>query len=157
MSRSWQCHERRRSGLGFAFTAVFIAMGRAMFVGHRNVTPWIVTFGVTILLTKSGASGAYAILTGSLIGLAISTGVRNRMERLHYQWMLILFLGLAAYGIRLLGLLGGQANQDNPKLRPVHEDLPGCLVVGLVAAFSNNGVTMVMGFVAILGLRYLTS
>lgn len=93
------------------------------------------------------------------------------------QWMLILFLGLAAYGIRLLGLLAGQTIQHNARLRPVLEDLPGCLVVGLVAVsladqpvetwlaagaalavavVSNNVVvTMVLGFIAILGLRYL--
>ncbi|MBL4767183.1 MAG: AzlD domain-containing protein [Rhodobacteraceae bacterium] len=93
------------------------------------------------------------------------------------QWMLILFLGLAAYGIRLFGLLGGQAIRNNARLRPVLEDLPGCLVVGLIAAslanqpvttwiaaaiavlvaiWSNNVVvTMMIGFMAILGLRYL--
>ncbi|MFT4959389.1 MAG: branched-subunit amino acid transport protein [Paracoccaceae bacterium] len=92
------------------------------------------------------------------------------------QWMLILFLGLAAYGIRILGLLGGQAIRNNARLRPLLEDLPGCLVVGLIAAslanqplttwvaagiavlvavWSNNVVvTMVFGFMAILGLRY---
>lgn len=67
-------------GLGFAFTAAFIAMARAMFVGRRNVVPWVVTFGVTILLTKAGVIGAYAILVGSLIGVAISTGMRSRSE-----------------------------------------------------------------------------
>lgn len=96
------------------------------------------------------------------------------------QWMLILLLGLAAYGIRLLGLLGGQAIRGNTRLAPILEDLPGCLVVGLVAAsladqpsetwavtwaaagiavmaavVSNNVVvTMVVGFLAIVGLRW---
>ncbi|MBL4767182.1 MAG: AzlC family ABC transporter permease [Rhodobacteraceae bacterium] len=65
-------------GLGFAFTAAFIAMARAMFVGRRNVVACLMTFGVTVILTRFGVSGAYAILGGSLIGLAISTAARAR-------------------------------------------------------------------------------
>lgn len=93
------------------------------------------------------------------------------------QWMLILLLALAAYGIRLLGLLAGQAIRGNARLSPLLDDLPGCLVVGLVAAslagqplptwiagaialfvamLSNNVVvTMIVGFVTILALQFL--
>lgn len=66
-----------RYGLGFAFTAAFIAMARAMFVGRRNVVAWTVTFGVTVVLTRLGFGGATAILGGSLIGVAISVRLQR--------------------------------------------------------------------------------
>ena len=58
-------------GLGFAFTAAFIAMGRAMWRSKNDVVPWLVTFGITILLTKLNMASAFAILVGSLSGLII--------------------------------------------------------------------------------------
>ncbi len=50
------------------------------------------------------------------------------------QWLLIGLLACASYGIRLIGLFGGHAISANPRLKPFLDDLPGCLVVGLVAA-----------------------
>ncbi|MEO1189077.1 MAG: AzlD domain-containing protein [Pseudomonadota bacterium] len=95
------------------------------------------------------------------------------------QWMLILLLAIAAYGIRLLGLLSGQAIRTNPRLTPLLDDLPGCLVVGLVAAslagqplptwmaaaiallaavITNNVVmTMGVGLATIIGLHLVVS
>lgn len=93
------------------------------------------------------------------------------------QWLLIALLAVGAYGIRLIGLIGGQAINDNPRLQPLLEELPGCLVVALVAAsltgqppltwlaalvalgvavVTNNVViTMVGGIAALIGLGYI--
>ncbi|WP_288901339.1 AzlC family ABC transporter permease [uncultured Sneathiella sp.] len=65
-------------GLGFAFTAAFIAMARAMWRGRRNIAPWAVTFAATILLIKLGVESAYAILLGSLAGMAIAALLRRQ-------------------------------------------------------------------------------
>lgn len=35
-------------GLGFAFTAAFIAMARGLWRGHANLIPWAVSFAITI-------------------------------------------------------------------------------------------------------------
>ncbi|QIE45426.1 branched-chain amino acid transporter [Pseudohalocynthiibacter aestuariivivens] len=50
------------------------------------------------------------------------------------QWTLIALLAAASYGVRLAGLFGGRALAANPRLKPLLHDLPGCLIVGLVAA-----------------------
>ena len=50
------------------------------------------------------------------------------------QWALILGLAAATYALRLSGLLLGDALERRPRLRTVLRDLPGCLVVALVAA-----------------------
>lgn len=50
------------------------------------------------------------------------------------QWLLIIILGLGAYGIRFLGLIGGNAINANPKFKRILDNLPGCLVVALVAS-----------------------
>ncbi|MAL80242.1 MAG: branched-chain amino acid permease [Sneathiella sp.] len=69
-------------GLGFAFTAAFIAMARAMWRGLRNVVPWAVTFAVTVLLVKAGVESAYAILLASLVGVAMAALLRRRQKKL---------------------------------------------------------------------------
>ncbi|MDF2367854.1 AzlD domain-containing protein [Sneathiella sp.] len=92
------------------------------------------------------------------------------------HWLLIALLAVGAYGLRLAGLIGGQAILHNAKLKTLLDDLPGCLIVALVAtsladaapltwiaaAFalvvaivSNNVViTMALGFAAMFGLQY---
>ena len=50
------------------------------------------------------------------------------------QWFLIITLGLGAYSIRFLGLIAGKAINDNQKLKKILDNLPGCLVVALVAS-----------------------
>ncbi|MCC3305891.1 AzlC family ABC transporter permease [Sneathiella sp. HT1-7] len=65
-------------GLGFAFTAAFIAMARAMWRGPRNLMPWAATFLFTILLVKLGVESAYAILLGSLAGVAVAALLRRQ-------------------------------------------------------------------------------
>lgn len=54
------------------------------------------------------------------------------------QWLLIIILGLGAYGIRFLGLIGGNAINDNPRFKKILNNLPGCLVVALVASSLAN-------------------
>lgn len=56
-------------GLGFAFTAAFIAMARAMWRGKSDLIPWVLTFICTIILVKLGVSNALAILLGSAAGI----------------------------------------------------------------------------------------
>ncbi len=67
------------------------------------------------------------------------------------QWLLIGLLAIAAYGVRLAGLFGGRAIAANPRLKPFLDDLPGCLVVGLVAA-SLAGEPMVTWTAALVAL-----
>lgn len=67
-------------GLGFAFTAAFIAMARAMWRGPQNLAPWVATFLITILLVKLGVESAYAILLGSLAGVAVAALLRRRRQ-----------------------------------------------------------------------------
>ncbi len=68
-------------GLGFAFTAAFIAMARAMWHGPQNMVPWVATFLITVLLVKLGVESAYAILLGSLAGVAVAALLRQRKTK----------------------------------------------------------------------------
>ncbi len=61
-----------RFGLGFAFTAAFIAMARGMFRGRRDVLPWLGSFALTALLVIAGMAKAYAIVFGATIGVVLS-------------------------------------------------------------------------------------
>ncbi|MBK1625197.1 AzlC family ABC transporter permease [Afifella marina] len=66
------------AGLGFAFTAAFIAMARSM--APRRISaflPWGVTFGLAIGLMSAGMSRALAILAASLAGLALAALLRK--------------------------------------------------------------------------------
>lgn len=51
-----------------------------------------------------------------------------------YQWSLIILLAIFAYGIRFVGLIAGNWIYRQPRLEKVLDDLPGCLVIALVAA-----------------------
>ena len=64
-------------GLGFAFTAAFIAMARGLWRGHANLMPWIASFASTIGAVSLGAPKAYAIVAGAICGLAVSYLVRT--------------------------------------------------------------------------------
>ncbi|MEP3248025.1 MAG: AzlC family ABC transporter permease [Sneathiella sp.] len=59
-------------GLGFAFTAAFIAMARALCRGIPDLLPWIFTFFTTTLLIKLTGNSALSILIGSSAGIALS-------------------------------------------------------------------------------------
>ena len=93
------------------------------------------------------------------------------------QWVFIIFLAFGAYAIRFMGLIGGQLVSENAGLNKLLSNLPGCLIVALIAAslaeadlliwaaaaiafvvalISNNVVaTMGLGFVSILSLKLL--
>lgn len=57
-------------GLGFAFTAAFIAMARSLWRGVRDRLPWAVAFAVTLAAAWAGVPTAFAILIGAVSGLA---------------------------------------------------------------------------------------
>lgn len=50
------------------------------------------------------------------------------------QWVLISTLAIGTFSLRFAGLLAGDAIERRPRLRAILRDLPGCLVVALVAA-----------------------
>jgi 4-azaleucine resistance transporter AzlC len=64
-------------GLGFAFTAAFIAMARGMWRGSGNALPWACSFLATTVLALDGAPKAYAIVGGMLCGVALSIGLHD--------------------------------------------------------------------------------
>lgn len=67
-----------RFGLGFAFTAAFIAMARGLWRGHPQVLPWALAAGVTVAAVSLGMPKAYGIIVGALIGLAVCAFLRRR-------------------------------------------------------------------------------
>ncbi|MEJ2625404.1 MAG: AzlC family ABC transporter permease [Pseudolabrys sp.] len=60
-----------RFGLGFAFTAAFIAMARGLWRGGSQALPWAVAVGATVAVVSLGAPKAYGIVAGALCGLAV--------------------------------------------------------------------------------------
>ncbi|MEM9349971.1 MAG: AzlC family ABC transporter permease [Pseudomonadota bacterium] len=58
-----------RFGIGFAFTAAFIAMARALWPGRTALIPWGVAFAVTVLLIQAGLPSAAALVIGALSGV----------------------------------------------------------------------------------------
>lgn len=93
------------------------------------------------------------------------------------QWLLIIVLAIGAYSIRFTGLVSGQLLSENVRLNKFLGDLPGCLIIALIAAslseahlltwiaaaiafivalISNNVVaTMALGFLSIFTLKFL--
>jgi len=65
-------------GLGFAFTAAFIAMARGLWRGSCEIVPWIAGFTVTSGAVLMDAPRAYAIVAGAAFGLLTSHYVRNK-------------------------------------------------------------------------------
>ncbi|MEO0676912.1 MAG: AzlC family ABC transporter permease [Pseudomonadota bacterium] len=59
-----------RFGIGFAFTAAFIAMARALWPGRRAFLPWGITALATVLMIRSGLPHAAALVAGALMGVA---------------------------------------------------------------------------------------
>ncbi len=72
-------------------------------------------------------------------------------------WILILVLAIAAFGIRFSGLIAGHAIQ-NSRLAPILDDLPGLIVIALVAASLTGqpAVSWIAGVVA-LGAAWVTN
>ena len=69
-----------RFGLGFAFTAAFIAMARGLWRGQSQMLPWIFAAAATIAGVSLGLPQAYAIVVGTMCGL-VFLAFRRRSER----------------------------------------------------------------------------
>ncbi|MET4129965.1 AzlC family ABC transporter permease [Roseovarius sp. MBR-6] len=67
-----------RFGLGFAFTAAFIAMARGLWRGQSQLLPWIIASGATMSVVSLGMPKAYGIIVGALFGLATCALLRRR-------------------------------------------------------------------------------
>ncbi len=67
-------------GLGFAFTAAFIAMARGLWRGAANLAPWAVSFGVTICAVMLGMPKAYAIIAGAGAGIVFSNFCKTKRK-----------------------------------------------------------------------------
>ncbi|TLP61390.1 branched-chain amino acid ABC transporter permease [Parasedimentitalea maritima] len=67
-------------GLGFAFNAAFIAMARGLWRGPSNSGPWLVSFVVTVVIVLLGIPKAYAIVAGSVCGLAASYFMKTQRK-----------------------------------------------------------------------------
>lgn len=57
-------------GIGFAFTAAFVAMARSLWPGMQAVIPWGMSFALTIGLAWMGLPTAAALIIGALAGVA---------------------------------------------------------------------------------------
>ncbi|MCF7728128.1 AzlC family ABC transporter permease [Sulfitobacter sp. M22] len=68
-------------GIGFAFTAAFIAMARGIWRGRQDLFPFGVSFSATILLVLSGWQAAFAILGGAGAGVTVATMRRVLFQR----------------------------------------------------------------------------
>lgn len=66
-----------RFGLGFAFTAAFIAMARGLWRGRSQALPWVVAAAATVAVVSFGLPKAYGIVTGALCGLAVRALLRR--------------------------------------------------------------------------------
>ena len=71
------------------------------------------------------------------------------------QWALIVALAIGTYAIRYIGLLAGDAIERRPALRAILHDLPGCIVVALVAS-SLAGESPVVWLAAVVALGVAT-
>ena len=67
----------KQFGLGFAFTAAFIAMARALWRGPSDILPCLATFLATVFAVKLGLSSAHAIVIGAVTGLIASQIIRR--------------------------------------------------------------------------------
>jgi 4-azaleucine resistance transporter AzlC len=64
--------------LGFAFTAAFIAMTRAMWRGAPDLLPWAITAAAAMALVGLGVNQAYAILLAALTGVLVCAIQRHK-------------------------------------------------------------------------------
>ncbi|APG48927.1 AzlD domain-containing protein [Phaeobacter porticola] len=73
------------------------------------------------------------------------------------QWGMILALAVAAFGIRLLGLVAGDRLQQS-RFASLLTELPGLIVISLVAASLANQPPLTWGAAVIaLGIALLTN
>lgn len=66
-----------RFGLGFAFTAAFIAMARGLWRGRSQMFPWLVASVTTVIAVSLGLPKAYAIVAGTTCGLVVLFALRR--------------------------------------------------------------------------------
>lgn len=57
-------------GIGFAFTAAFVAMSFSLYRGSSDRLPFLVSFAVTLFVSRLGLDSAFAILLGALTGIS---------------------------------------------------------------------------------------
>jgi len=67
-------------GLGFAFTAAFIAMARGMWRGWSDVIPWLSCFAVAYFLVVYSLPKPFAISAGTAVGITLSLMMRHRQD-----------------------------------------------------------------------------
>ncbi|MEO0487743.1 MAG: AzlC family ABC transporter permease [Pseudomonadota bacterium] len=64
-------------GIGFAFTAAFIAMARSLWPGAQAALPWGISFVLTIALVWLGLPTAAALILGALAGVGTDFAVNR--------------------------------------------------------------------------------
>lgn len=69
-----------RFGIGFAFTAAFIAVARALWPGRQALLPWGTSFAVKVLAVIFGLPSAAALIIGALSGVALDFALRSESD-----------------------------------------------------------------------------
>ncbi|MGR3433587.1 MAG: AzlC family ABC transporter permease [Shimia sp.] len=69
-----------RFGIGFAFTAAFIAMARGLWPGRRALLPWGVTALVVVVAERAGLPSAAALIAGASAGVATDLALNTPSE-----------------------------------------------------------------------------
>ena len=67
-----------RFGLGFAFTAAFIAMARGLWRGRPQWLPWLTAAAATLAVVSLGLPKAYAIVAGTICGMVMLIALRPK-------------------------------------------------------------------------------
>ena len=67
-------------GIGFAFTAAFIAMARGLWRGRQDWWPYLAAFAATATLVRAGVPAAYGVLGGAACGVAAAALMRRRVR-----------------------------------------------------------------------------
>ena len=69
-------------GVGFAFTAAFVAMAYSLYRGANDLLPFFISFAATLLGSRLGLDSAFAIILGALAGLSTTAmfGYRLSMD-----------------------------------------------------------------------------
>lgn len=67
-------------GIGFAFTAAFIAMGRGLWRNSSDLLPWLVAFLMAVGAVKMQMPTANAIVIGTIGGLVATQIIRKNKK-----------------------------------------------------------------------------
>ena len=68
-------------GVGFAFTAAFVAMTYSLYRGASDLLPLFVSFAVTLGGSRLGLESAFAIILGASIGLSTTAILDYRFSK----------------------------------------------------------------------------